>query len=38
MTVLLNFNLSEPKCQLLIKKCEDARSKNLNNLTAFIEY
>ena len=31
-------DLSEPKYQFLIKKCEDAGIKNLNNLSAFIEY
>ena len=31
-------DLSEPKYQFLIKKCEDAGIKNLNDLSAFIEY
>ena len=31
-------DLSEPKYQFLIKKCEDARIKNLNDPSAFIEY
>ena len=31
-------DLSEPKYQFLIKKCEDAGIKNLNNLSAFIEF
>ena len=30
--------LSEPKYQFLIKKCEDAVIKNLNDPSAFIEY
>ena len=31
-------DLSEPKYQFLIKKCEDAEIKNLNDPSAFIEY
>ena len=31
-------NVSEPKYQLLIKKCEDGGIKNLNDPSAFIEY
>ena len=31
-------DLEEPKSQLLIKKCENARIKNLNDLNACIEY
>ena len=31
-------DLSEPKYQFLIKKCEDAGIKNLNDPSAFIEY
>ena len=31
-------DLSEPKYQLLIKKCENAGIKNLNDPSAFIEY
>ena len=31
-------DLSEPKYQFLIKKREDARIKNLNNPSAFIQY
>ena len=31
-------DLSEPKYQFLIKKCEDAGIKKLNDLSAFIEY
>ena len=31
-------DLEEPKPQLLIKKCENARIKNLNDLNACIEY
>ena len=31
-------DLSEPKYQLLIKKREDAVIKNLNDLSAFMEY
>ena len=30
--------LSEPKYQLLIKKREDAKRKNLNDPSAFIQY
>ena len=30
--------LSEPKYQFLIEKCENARRKNLNDPSAFIEY
>ena len=31
-------DLSEPKYQFLIKKCEDAGIKNLYDPSAFIEY
>ena len=31
-------DLSEPKYQFLIEKCENARIKNLNDPSAFIEY
>ena len=31
-------DLNEPKYQFLIKKCEDAGTKNLNDPSAFIEY
>ena len=31
-------DLSEPKYRFLIKKCEDAGIKNLNDPSAFIEY
>ena len=31
-------DLSEPKYQFLINKCEDAGIKNLNDPSAFIEY
>ena len=31
-------DLSEPKCQFLIEKCENAGIKNLNDPSAFIEY
>ena len=31
-------DFKEPKYQLLIKKCEDAGIKNLNDPSAFIEY
>ena len=31
-------DLSEPKYQFLIEKCENAVRKNLNDLSAFIEY
>ena len=31
-------DLSEPKYQFLIKKCDDAGIKNLNDPSAFIEY
>ena len=31
-------DLNEPKYQLLIKKCQNARIKYLNDLTTFIEY
>ena len=31
-------DLSEPKYQFLIKKCEDAGIKNLDDQSAFIEY
>ena len=35
---LYTKDLSEPKYQFLIKKCEDAEIKNLNDPSAFIEY
>ena len=35
---LYTKDLSEPKYQFLIKKCEDADLKNLNDPSAFIEY
>ena len=31
-------DLSEPRYQFLIKKCDDAGIKNLNDPSAFIEY
>ena len=37
-TYLYVTNLSEPKYQFLMKKCEDAGRENLNNPSAFIEY
>ena len=38
LTIYLNVkDLSEPKYQFLIKKCEDAGTKQLNDGNAFIE-
>ena len=31
-------DVSEPKCQFLIKRCEDAEIKNVDDSNAFIEY
>ena len=35
---LYDKDFSDPKYQFLIKKCQDAGIKNLNDPTAFIEY
>ena len=37
-TYLYAKDLGEPKYQFLIKKCEDAGTKNLNDPSEFIEY